>query len=279
MNKVYLAPKASVSRYHIRSCHMLTKSKIVFKKCWWKKPIPGNTQQWKFSLQNQMQEVLCQQCQYLFSSLRASLATGTQDLSISKTVQNIRQITFHLRSKIRSKSFGKSFKLLRTENAIVHKPFVQNADSEVIFIDPCPEICISKLANFHWTLAEAGRNFHGNFLRLDRCAFFGIWGLRVGPSRLHRQTYVEGTMCSSPTRTPPFAQTALAQGVLSKRKTAEEGTKTGGCVTVAFLWWKMPCSQWKTCCYRYHIRSCHMLPKSKIVFKKCWWNKPIPGKT
>ena len=43
-----------------------------------------------------------------------------------------------------SKGFRKPFKLLWTSNALVHKPFVQNADSAVIFINPCPEICILK---------------------------------------------------------------------------------------------------------------------------------------
>ena len=198
------------------------------------------------------------------------MATGAQDLSISKNVPNKVQITFHLSLKIRSKSFRKTFKLLRTENALLHKPFVQNADSEVIFINPCPEICILKAGKLPLNLSRSrGSNFQWRLFLPDRRVLLGIWGLRVGPSRLHRQTYVEATMCSSPTRTPPIAQTAHAQGVLSKRKTAEDGTKTGGCETVAFFWWKMPYSQWKTCCYRYHIRSCRMLPKSKIVFKKC----------
>ena len=47
-------------------------------------------------------------------------------------------------SKICSKSFRKPFKLLWTSNALVHKPFVQNADSAVIFINRCPEISILK---------------------------------------------------------------------------------------------------------------------------------------
>ena len=44
----------------------------------------------------------------------------------SKNVQNSVQvqITFHLRSTIRSKGFHKPFKLLRMENALVHKAFV-----------------------------------------------------------------------------------------------------------------------------------------------------------
>ena len=41
-------------------------------------------------------------CQHFFS-LTASLVTGTQDLSISKNVQNGLQIIFHFRSKIRSR--------------------------------------------------------------------------------------------------------------------------------------------------------------------------------
>ena len=47
---LFLARKTSKSRIHIRSCHMLPKAKIVFKNCWWNKPIPGKTQQWKLSL-------------------------------------------------------------------------------------------------------------------------------------------------------------------------------------------------------------------------------------
>ena len=47
-------------------------------------------------------------------------------------------------STICSKGFRQPFKLLRTSNALVHRPFVQNADSAVIFINPCPEISILK---------------------------------------------------------------------------------------------------------------------------------------
>ena len=143
-------------------------------------------------------------------------------MSISKNVPNKVQITFHLRSKIRSKSFGKSFKLLRTEHALVHKPFVQNADSAVIFIDPCPEICILKAGKLPLNLSRSrGSNFQQELFLPDRCVLLGIWGLRVGPSGLHRQTYVEAPKCSSsPTRTPPIAQTAHGAGVCSQKRKA-----------------------------------------------------------
>ena len=131
-------------------------------------------------------------------------------MSISKNVPNIVQITFHLSLKIRSKSFPKTFKLLRTEHALVHKPFVQNADSAVIFIDRCPEICILKAGKLPLNFSRSrGSNFQWELFLPDRCVLLGIWGLRVGPSGLHRQTYVEAPKCSSSsTRTPHFAQTA-----------------------------------------------------------------------
>ena len=74
----------------------------------------------------------------LFLSLRASLATGTTGLSISKTVQSNVHIPFHLRSKLRSKGFRKPCKLLLTWNALVHKSFVQNADSASPFSRSSP---------------------------------------------------------------------------------------------------------------------------------------------
>ena len=125
-----------------------------------------------------------------FFSLTASVATGTQDLSISRNVQNGVQIAFHLRSKIHSKGFGKPFKLLQTENALVHKPFVQNADSAVIFINPCPEICILKAGKF--PLIEPWQHqvgiSNGNSLR---CFFFSGYGATAkateGPSGVQRK--------------------------------------------------------------------------------------------
>ena len=155
-------------------------------------------------------------------STTASLATGTQDLCISNNVQNSLQITCHLRSKICSKDFPETFKLLRTENALVHKPFVQNADSAVIFINPCPEICI-KAGKFPLNLGSSRYEFRWKLFVPDRYVFWGIWGLRLGLSGLHRQTHVKATMCRSPTQTPSFARTDHAKGVLSKRKTGEDG--------------------------------------------------------
>ena len=109
----FVVRKASMSRYHIRSCHMLPKSKLFCKKCWWNTVSPYLAR---------LMEIITARTKYSryfvhnFStsfSLTASLATGTQDLSISKNVQNGVQITFHFRSKIRSKTFRKLFKLLR----------------------------------------------------------------------------------------------------------------------------------------------------------------------
>ena len=57
----------------------------------------------------------------------------------------------------------------------------------------------------------------------DRYVFLGDMGATPRPKWTHRQTHVEATMCSSPTQTPSFAQTDHAKGVLSKRKTGEDG--------------------------------------------------------
>ena len=111
--------------------------------------------------------------------------------------------------------------LLRTENVLVHKPFVQNADSAVIFMNPCPQICI-KAGKFPLNLGSR-YEFRWKLFVPDRYVFWGIWGLRLGLSGLHRQTHVKATMCRSPTQTPSFAQTDHAKGVLSKRKTGEDG--------------------------------------------------------
>ena len=74
----------------------------------------------------------------LFLSLRASRATGTTGLSISKTVQSNVHIPFHLRSKLCSKGFRKPCKLLLTWNALVHKSFIHNADSASPFSRSSP---------------------------------------------------------------------------------------------------------------------------------------------
>ena len=107
-----VARKIVISKYHIRSCHMLPKSKVVFKKCCWNRPIPGTTHG-NYRCKTKCSRYFVHNVS-TFLSLRASLATGTTGLSISKTVQSNVHIPFHLRSKIRSKGFRKPFKLLRT---------------------------------------------------------------------------------------------------------------------------------------------------------------------
>ena len=162
-----------------------------------------------------------------FFPLRASLATGTQDLYILKNVQSSVQITFHLRSKIRSKGFRKTFNPVRTENALFHKPFVQNADSAVIFINPCPEICILKAGKCQLlNLSSSRKEFPMATLCASICVFSwdmaAMRRLRKAQAECMGYGYTEATMCSSPTRTPPFAQTAYVEGVLSKKQTLQK---------------------------------------------------------
>ena len=148
-------------------------------------------------------------------------------MSISKNLKSSVQIAFHLRSKIRSKSFPKTFKHLRTENALLHKPFVQNADSAVIFIDPCPEICILKAGKLPLNLSRSrGSNFQWELFLPgpDRCVLLGIWGLRVGPSGLLGKPRWR-QLCAVPLhgRHQLHKQPTGWGCALSKRKAAEDG--------------------------------------------------------
>ena len=138
-------------------------------------------------------------------SLTASLATGTQDLSISKNVQESVQIKFPLHSKICSKSFRKPFKLLRTKKCPRSQTvrLTWNADSAVILINPCPEICILKAGKFPLLNSSRKELPMATLCAWPLCSFWGYGGYAQameGPSGVHRLRLRGGTMWSSPTR-------------------------------------------------------------------------------
>ena len=75
-------------RFYIQSCHMLLKSKVVFKNCC-NKTLIWYDPQWKLSLQKPNTVGTLSAKSILFLRWRRVFATGTQDLSISKNVQKV----------------------------------------------------------------------------------------------------------------------------------------------------------------------------------------------
>ena len=138
-------------------------------------------------------------------------------------------------SKICSKGFRKPFKLLWTSNALVHKPFVQNAEksSDINYKSVAVRFVFSKRSvKFHcWNLSSSRKEFPiGNSLRSTKqlCFFFWIWGLN---RRLRRATWT-------------FSRAARAKR-LSLRTNMSRCQRlpweTGGDPwLVRILWWKTP---------------------------------------
>ena len=215
------ARKPSISRYHIRSCHMLPKSKIVFKKCCWNRPIPGKTHG-NYHCKTKYSRYFVRNVS-TFLSLRASLATGTTGLSISKTVQSNVHIPFHLRSKLRSKGFRKPCKLLLTWNALVHKSFVQNADSASPFSRSSP----------HWI--ESGTLCWRTFQSGTLCVFKD-----AGATRSRIASWLEPAMQQRAGLAVFFSVEKL---MLRKSRSCQRFRyETGGSYRQLFniFWWKTP---------------------------------------
>ena len=167
----FVASKTSIaiSRYHIRSCRMLLKAKIVFKNCWWNKPIPGTVR--RPNSGNYHCKTKCSRCfvhnfsTFFFTEGEFS-NWNTRFVHLEESQKSV-QITFHL---IQNEIFRYSFKRLSETlqaSTDVKCPRSQtvrltwNADSAVIFINPCPEICILKAGKF--PLLNLGSSVGSNF--------------------------------------------------------------------------------------------------------------------